>query len=442
MGAMEFQWQRVPSGLLAAVDPDAQSGLPEAESLRDSWASVRDTWLLADPDRTARFAALLDALEVGRTAREKATNDVEFLQLVRNSAGLRHALTRYVIAVGSPPGPSDDPAETAAVPDRLAPEAPGQPETQASIPGPDFAPQSASDFSRLGGINDLQWGLWTLQLFNAVGRLLPGESIIVKSLVQEVANDGQSQGSLGVSIAHGAGDILLLVAAPEYLLPLGITYDPLWPALSDIGWQRGEAGEVFLQLEWPEGADEAAALVAHTMRSVFLIDSAARIEQSDEIRPPEGKLPAPPSPGDIVRPEGTQELLGVVGSVIRAVGGTVLTGADATTHGFRIGPWAGWLHADSDAPILDVVVIVTDLGKPAGQVFDTERVLQLQASGFRFGRLVLTDSQALVAASMPCHAFTGQSVEAFLVGLLEDAGRALGLAQPLTPATPGLGGYL
>lgn len=442
MGAMEFQWQALPPGLQEAVGSAASGEVPQADALRDAWPAIRDGWLLADPDRTARFADLLEALDVGRVARQRAETDEEFLQTVRNSSGLRLALARYLIALGSGPGAADDPAEIAAAPDRAAPAREGGDGPAAGIPGPEFAPQSAADFGRLIGINDLQWGLRTLQLFNAVTRLLPGESVIAAASVEDVANDGVTQGGYGVSIAHGPGNVLLVVTMPEALLPVGITYLPMLPALQDLGWQVGPNDIIYMEFPWPDGADDAAVFAVQTLRSVFLVDSAVRIELSDEIRPPDGLLPAPPAPDDVLQPADAAELLAVVGAIIRAVGGSVLAGADDTTQGFRLGPWAGWIHASPDAPILDVALIVSDFSKPAGQSFDPSRALDLQATGFRFGRVVVTGEQVLVVATMPCHVFSGRALESMLMGVITDATRALGLPEPATPLARGLGGYL
>ena len=55
---------------------------------------------------------------------------------------------------------------------------------------------------------------------------------------------------------------------------------------------------------------------------------------------------------------------------------------------------------------------------------------------------MLTQTQVVVAASAPFHAFTTMMVDAFLTGLLEDASRAVGVAAPALPLARGLGGYL
>jgi hypothetical protein len=464
MGLMEFRWGALPDDLLVALsclpDPAPADGAPtpaEAELLlldavgptpddahaRDLWLLMREGWILPDPERTARIAAMLDALEVGRTARASAEDDADFLRAVRTAAGLRHAVVRYVIAVGSPvTGPATDPVEAAAAPDRRAAEpVPAGTGTQ-PIPSSDFAPRTAADFARLASMNDLLWGLFMMQLYNAVQALLPGETIVVRSLADDVANDGENQGSFAVSIAHGVGGDLTVVLSPEAFLPAGLGYDVLRAGLTDLGWQRNAAGTVFAEFAWPDGSDDAVAVIAQTFRSVFLVDNPVRLEQSDEIRPPGGTLPAAPADGDVIRPESPEELLAVVAAVIRAAGGTVLAGADPLTFAVRIGPWTGWVHADPGAPLLDVVIVVTELSDPAAPRLEADDVLAMQATGFRFGRMVVTPRQALLAASAPFDAFTPRMVHALIGGLIDDATRAVGLATSSTPLTPGLGGYL
>ena len=382
---MEFRWASLPEGLLSCLaefpEPSADNradaaqaarklsdGIgetPTDERARELWRLMRDGWILGDPARVERVAGLLDSLQVGRAAREAAADDADFLRTVRASAGLRHAVIRYLVALGSGAGAAGDPVEIAAAPDRVVALRPSSVEpvsADAPIQSSDFAPRSSADFSRLAGMNDLQWGLFMLNLFNAAERLLPGETLVVRTLVDDVANDGQNQGLLGVSIAHDVGGNVMIALVPEPRLPAGTSYERLRPALSDLGWEVTGAGLVFAQFPWADGLDDAIAVIVQTLRGVFLIDSPARLQQSDEIRPPEGTLPAPPGPTEVVQPEGPVELLAVVAAVIRAAGGTVLTGADPLTFAIRIGAWSGWIHADEHAPLLDAVFVVADLG--------------------------------------------------------------------------------
>lgn len=455
MGALEFDWDALPDDLAPLIPAEIRRDLPTPDSVRELWPAIRDGWLLTDLDRTTRFATLLDAVGASRTARRQATSDVDFVRSVRNSSGLRLALARYILALGSPSGPADDPAEIAARPDRVSMELatpdPGQSpaidDPEPVIPGPDFAPRSTADFARLSQLRGFQWARWTLAAFNRIEELLPGERFYAQAWLDEPANDPSVDCHYGLLFVRDSTTTLHVILGPEKYLPAGLFYSSLHPMLTNLGWQVAQTGGISVTLSWPDGGDDAAALAAETFRSVFLIDSAARLVLSDEIRPGGDRLPAAPHPEDVIRPDGPANLLMVAGALIRQAGGSVLPEADPHTHEFTVGSFLGWIHADPSEPILDVVVVVASRARPGDEAFgvselDYSRFLDLQSRSLRFGRFVMTDSEVLLAGSMPVSLCTGASLTRFLRGMVDEAASAIGAAPTNHPLPAGMGGYL
>jgi hypothetical protein len=177
------------------------------------------------------------------------------------------------------------------------------------------------------------------------------------------------------------------------------------------------------------------------MKNVFLIPSPTRFNSTEETHPPSSVLPGPPADSDVVRPESPQELLAVVGSIIRAAGGTVLSGGDPLTHALQIGPWSGWIHADQTAPVLDAVVVVCERDQSSETALSQEALLALQSSRLQFGRVVVTGSQVVIAARCPFHALTNLMVRTFISGLLDDAA-ATAAAVGSEESPNRIGGYL
>lgn len=437
MGAWEFAWEALPDPLLMLFPPEirASGRLPDAQLAGERWTTLRDQWILQDQDRTHAFAALLDSLGVARTTREAADDDADFLRRVRNSAGLRHAIVAYIVALGSRQGASDDLTEAAVAADR--------PPLRASvIPGDGFAPQSGVDFSRLNSLVDLEWSQWILRTEGVVEQLRPGGSVVVVSFSGDEANSPGNEGAIGIAFQRVDDDTLGISLGPEELLPAGVTYAPLRSALEALRWTEMADGRPGASFPWPDGIDDALVMAQHTLRWVFLIDRPLDMGQSDEARPPEDMLPAAPLPGDIIRPTGPSDVLGVVDSIIRAMGGLVLSSADATTHGFRLSEWSGWIHAGGAEAVLDLVIVVADSSTTNAFRLEPAHAVDMQGQRFRFGRVVMSSGQALVVGSMPCHAFTGQAIQTLVLGLIEDAAAVAGATTTGLGIERGLGGYL
>lgn len=434
MGIWEFDWQALPERLVRLMPAEYVSAgrLPDSEMARHVWASVRDEWLLTDPARARDFAALLDSLDVARTTRERAADDIEFITELKNTAGLRHALVRYLLGLGSVSAPS---APTTA-------HRPEQRHLVAEIPSEDFAPRTSVDFSRLSDLNDLEWGYWLLRSFGAIEDLLPGESLVIMAEMPGPANSGAPTAAAGFMFSRVRDDMLEVLGGPQDTLPEAVTYEPLRQRLVGLGWGWTTDDRPQAEFPWPDGIDDALMAAMDTFRSVFLVDTPLRMYQSEEFRPPDGLLPAAPLPTDVVRPSGPEEVLSVIDSIIRAMGGWVLSDVDPTTHGFRLGDWSGWIHADPAQPILDAVLIALDSDVPEPSRLDPTRILQLQEAHFRFGRIVVSGTQTLVAGSIPCHCFTGNVVEVFLRGLIDDAAACIGISEPATVDQRSIGGYL
>ena len=182
-------------------------------------------------------------------------------------------------------------------------------------------------------------------------------------------------------------------------------------------------------------------LAQQTFRSVFLVDSPGRSFESEEMRPPDGMLAAAPLPAEVIHPTNAEEVISVVDSVIRAMQGDIIADVDSTTHGFSVSGWSGWIHADPRELALDVVVIALD-HEPGTSRFDAAHVIELQTRAFRYGRVVVSRTQTLVAARFPCQAFTGASIQDLLLGVITDAAVCIGNSRRVSDLDQSLGGYL
>lgn len=433
MGAWEFDWGNVPAAVLDLLPPESASSgaLPGPELGGRIWPQLRDEWLLPSQRRTSEFANLLDSLNVARTTRDSAPDDTEFLRRIRNSAGLRHAIVTYLIALGSQTSGSTGDGTGPATNNGSVGE---------QIPSPEFAPRSNIDFSRLSSMVDLEWSQWVLRTENAVETLRPGSSIVVMSFTGEAANDAGQEGVFGVNFERISDVSLGMALGPEGLLPQGVTYDPMWNALQEVGWEPDVDGRPMATYRWPEDVDRAIAIAEHTLRWICLVQRPLSMAQSDELPAPQNLLPAPPLPEEVIRPAGPSDVLAVVDAIVREMGGSVLSGADANTHGFRLGAWAGWLHAGINEAVLDIVVVAHEIASP--EEVNHEQILNLQAQSFRYGRTVVTGGQAMVVASLPCQAFTGQAVQTLLYGLIEDAAALNGATDRVIASETVVGLYL
>ena len=433
----EFAWQALPDALRSLLPADYtgdEGRTPDDELARVSWPAIRDRWLLLDEQRTREFASLLDELGVARTTRSQTDSDADFVRTVRNTSGLRHAIVRYLIGVAE--ATSVDPGFRVG-----APPSESSADANSGIPSSDFAPRNFMDFTRLASLNEFSWGYWLLNASNAVETLLPGESIFLGMAMDGPPGDGNGAAAVGFLFRRISGSSLQVIGAPDFVLPKGVAYAPLREQLVDLGWFCTPEGVPLAEFPWPEGIDDGLVLAQQTFRSAFLIDGPGRSFESGEIRPPEGMLPAAPLPAEVICPTNAEELISVVGSVIRAMGGYIIADADATTHGFRAGEWSGWIHADPRDLVLDVVVIALD-HEPGATMFDASHVIELQTRAFRYCRVVVSGTQTLVAASFPCQAFTGASIQALLLGVIADATACVGSSRSVSDADQSFGGYL
>lgn len=437
MAFLEFSWQALPDALrrlLPAEYTGDEDRTPDDELARVSWPAIRDRWLLLDERRTLEFASLLDELGVARTSRSQTDSDADFLRTVRNTSGLRHAIVRYLISVAA--ATVVDPGlRTGVEPNG------GTADANGGIPGPDFAPRSFSDFTRLASLNEFSWGYWLLNSSNAIEALLPGESIVLGVVMDGPPSNGEGEAVVGFMFRRLSSSSFEVIGAPEDVLPEGVAYAPLREQLVNLGWFCTPDGAPSAEFSWPEGIDDGLVLAQQTFRSVFLIDGPGRSFESDEMRPPEGTLPAAPLPGEVIYPTNAEELISVVDSVIRAMGGYIIADVDSTTHGFRAGEWSGWIHADPRELVLDVVVMALDHERGATK-FDAAHVIELQTRAFRYCRVVVSGTQTLVAARFPCQAFTGASIQALLLGVIADAAVCVGSFQAVSDVDQSIGGYL
>lgn len=430
VGLWEFSWQALPETLrrLLPAEYAGENGrVPDADLARAAWTEIRDRWLLRDDQRIIEFVALLDELGVARTTRSQTKSDADFLRALRNTAGLRHAVVRYLLQLGSQGG---RPLESVA-----------DDEESSGIPSADFAPRNFNDFTRLAGFNELSWGYWLLSAFNAVEDLLPGESIILGMELDGPANSGHPGASVSFMFARLNDDAFEVIAGPESFLPGGVHYGPLRQRLIDLGWTWAQQEVPVGQYPWADGIDDALVLAQQTFRSIFFIDDPARAFTSDEMTPPGGMLPAAPLPHEVISPSGPEELISVVDSIVRAMGGHIIADVDATTHGFRWRDWSGWIHANADEAVLDVVVIALDHSSSSVEL-EATHIVDLQTRVLRYGRIVVSGGQTLVAASFPCQAFKGGSIQALLVGVMTDAAACVGRSRHVPDVDRSIGGYL
>jgi hypothetical protein len=460
---MEFDWAVLPDDVLEclanfpdlpageAVDPEVAAErlareigpAPTSEHAFALWRVLRDAWILPDAERVARIAGMLRELMVGRAVRSEAEDDADYIARVRTSTRLRTAVVRMLLALGS--GPSDDlydrPLERAIAADRR-PYTPSGSLGQPVLPD-GAAPTGWSDFMRLDALSDLGWSLFATQVFDAAEELLPGEGFVLEVDLGGPANGDHESARATVAIIHGSRKDLNVVLGPEDTLPAGVTYSTLMPALAELGWAMDPHGTPATRHPWPEGIDDAAVQAVMTFKNALLVPSPLQVRRSDEFRQSEEVLPAPPGPHDVVVPESPREILAVADSIVRAMGGQVMTGADPLTHGFRLGDVNGWLHADGSRIVLDIAVVVTVLR--VGTELDIRlaaHALDVQSREFRLGRLVFSGTSVLVVASVPIQTMTGASVQAVLIGLMADAEAAVAALAPMGDAPTGEGGYL
>lgn len=435
VGAWEFSWDALPQEIRAMLHnwtelPD----LPDARVADSIWRSLRDDWLLQDPTRTRDFAGLLDSLGVARAIRDSHPDDDEFLQRVQITSGLRHAIVTYLISLGSYRNHSE-----------IVEPLPQSTETHEaidSIPGFGFAPRSGGDFLRLNSLMDLEWSQWLLQTENAVENLLPGEGLVVIAQVGEASEVDRQEAAFGVHFERLPDGRIGVSLGPEELLPVGVTYQPLWPELTQQGWDPNPDGRPIRIHDWPQGVDDAVVAAQHALRWILMIPRPLSILQSDEIPAPGHMLPGPPLPNEVVRPADSQEVISVVQSVIRAMGGYALPAVADNTHGFRMGPWSGWIHAGESSAVLDIVIVADSTAQGEVTERDPQRLISLQGQRFTFGRIVISDNQVVVVGSMPCATFTGAAIQHLLSGLISDAQALTDISAQGSSSSAHVGMYL
>lgn len=460
MGAVEFRWATLSADLLSAlatVDAvrgvDATSSSDVASALEaafgpvpveaqvpELWAAMRTWWILPDEERSSRVAALFDEVGVGRAAREAHPDDAGFLRSVRNSPLLRAVVLDLLIALGSPSGAAGDVVERAAAPDRQRRIITFAEASDPSIPSEDFAPRGLSDFARLERLADMNWNRYLVDVFGRVQGLLPSESVVLRSILDEPNNGGSRPAYLGLTVVRETTGTLIVIVPPEELLPAGLTHAVLATKLRDVELGLDANGVVSREFSWPDEIDDAASVAIHVLREALGVTSPAQIDEPLEVAPPEGLLPSAPAPNDVVRPVGAAEALSVVASIIRGVQGKVYAGGAANTMEIVLGPWSGWVHVASDQPVLDVVLVAAQ-GKEGPVRLEASDVLALQSSAIQFGRVVLSGNQALVAVTTPIHAFTGEALLTLLGGLMQDAA-SLAAVVGRAPEVASVGGYL
>lgn len=435
MGAWEFSWEALPQEIQAMLRNWSElPDLPDARVADSIWPSLRDDWLLHDPTRIRDFTALLDSLGVARAARDSYPDDRDFLQQVQITSGLRHAIVTYLIALGSYRHHSEEavpPAQDFEASDDIKP-----------IPGFGFAPQSGVDFLRLNSLIDLEWSHWLLQTENAVESLLPGAGLVVLAQVGEASEVDSQEAAFGVHFERLPNDRIGVSLGPEEWLPVGVTYEPLWPELTQQGWEPNPDGRPIRIHDWPQGVDDAVVAAQHALRWILMIPRPLSVLQSDEIPAPGHMLPSAPLPHEVVRPANSQEVISVVESVIRAMGGYSLSAVADNTHGFRMGPWSGWIHAGESSAVLDIVIVADSRAQDGGGERDPQRLISLQGQRFTFGRIVISDNQVVVVGSMPCATITGASIQHLLSGLIGDARSLTDSSAQRSSSSANVGMYL